>query len=133
MLTLIYSGQMIDEFALLGGGWIQAGSKGEPDQGGSVSLEHELRQRPDLSNHFSALFNSVLADGADAAFTVRGERFLVVRRTWNSFCMISKFRRNGIVVCHLPAGMLLVCAFSRPVLAQQAVPAVESVCALLWR
>lgn len=56
-----------------------------------------------------------------------------VRRTWNSLCMVSKLRREGLVVCHLPAGMLLCCSFKRPVLAQSAVNAVEKACEILWR
>ena len=119
------------------------------------SLADELRQRPDMISGFRNMFNvGTMYDGGartvtkdmveehegakgessgGSAFTVRGERFLVVRRTWNSCCMVSKFRREGLVVCHLPAGMMLVCSFRRPVLAQQAVLAVEKVCALLWR
>ena len=109
-----------------------------------ASLEEHLRARPDTLRGFSGLFAADVGgadsaggeeglDGDSGAFTVRGQRFVVVRRTWNSLCMVTKFRREGLVVCHLPAGMLLCCSFKAPVLAQQAVNAVEKACEALWR
>ncbi len=139
---------MIEEFAnSVGrvGGWCQA----------------ELSQRPDLIHGFSTMFDSGLSE-ADSipkaamtesegafpeeasssllkltsdgtAFTLRGVRFLVVRHFWNSLCIVSEWRREGVVVCHLTAGILLVCTFRRPVLAPQAVLAVEQVFSSLWQ
>ena len=150
---------MIEEFAIVGGvgGWCQAG--GCVGHSGRKSLEQELRDRPDLLRGFSTMFDSGLSDSIPkaamtesegafpqeasssllkrtsdgAAFTLRGVRFLVVRHSWNSLCMVSALRREGVVVCHLPAGMMLVCTFRRPVLAPQAVLAVEQVCSSLWQ
>jgi len=135
--------QVLEEFVLLGGGGWSTSGGGKAGAEGLEhgSLEHEFRQNPSMLKDFRMLFDSSAdmsgasehLDGGAASFTVRGVRFLVVRRTWNSFCMVSRFRRQGLVVCSLPAGMLLVCAFRRPVLAQQVVPAVEDVCGMLWQ
>ena len=143
---------MIEEFVIIGNaGWCQAGGCCDRPH----SLEHELRQRPDMIDAFGLLFHARLtASGqvpaeqsmvsqpeglegssspAAMAFVVRGVSFHVVRHTWNAVCLVSKFRREGLVICHLPAGMLLVCSFRRPVLAHQAIPAVEKACELLWK
>ena len=61
--------------------------------------------RDDISVEFQS------ENGDVGALTVKSVKYIVVRRTWNSVCMVSKFRREGIVICSLPAGMLLVCAF----------------------
>lgn len=130
--------QVIEEFVVLGvGGWSQSGG----GEAAERSLGEELRQHPSILKDFRAMFDSCAnmsgaserLVGDEGQFTVKGVRYMVVRRTWNSFCMVSKFRREGLVVCSLPAGMLLVCAFRRPALAQKVVPAVEGVCSLLWR
>jgi hypothetical protein len=128
---------VIEEFVITarGGSWFQSGGRAG---GACASLEEHLRARPDTLRGFSRLFAGDVGgaglDGAHStAFTVRGQRFLVVRRTWNSLCMVTKWKREGLVVCHLPAGMLLCCSFKAPVLAQQAVNAVEKACEALWR
>jgi hypothetical protein len=136
---------VIEEFVITarGGSWFQSGGRA-----GRVctSLEEHLRARPDTLRGFSGLFAADVGGAQDSAggeegldgahpgaFTVRGQRFVVVRRTWNSLCMLTKFRREGLVVCQLPAGILLCCSFKAPVLAQQAVNAVEKACEALWR
>jgi len=135
--------QVIEEYAISAGGgeWRHGG--GKPGNA-RANLEDELR--PETVRAFRALFDvdlsgseavtgvnmSARGDMLTTAFTMWGKRLLVVRQTWNSFCMVSKYRREGVVVCHLPAGMLLVCTFCRPMIPQTVVPAVEKVCQLLW-
>eukprot|EP00290_Baffinella_frigidus_P045970 CAMPEP_0180411982 /NCGR_PEP_ID=MMETSP0989-20121125/44293_1 /TAXON_ID=697907 /ORGANISM="non described non described, Strain CCMP2293" /LENGTH=52 /DNA_ID=CAMNT_0022416409 /DNA_START=67 /DNA_END=225 /DNA_ORIENTATION=- len=48
-----------------------------------------------------------------------------------TLCAVSKERREGVVVCSLPAHMLLFAAFRRPWVAQLVVPRVEAVSDLL--
>lgn len=124
-----------------GGSWSKSGG----GEAAERSLEQELLQQPSILMDLRVLFDSSSnmsgaheqqfpsENGDVGALTVKSVKYIVVRRTWNSVCMVSKFRREGIVICSLPAGMLLVCSFRRPALAQTVVPAVEKVCSLLWR
>ncbi len=134
----VHPQQVIQEFVIsVGrvGGWYQVG--GSVGHNGHKSLFQELRERPDLIHGFSTKFDSGLCEADSipktvmtenesafpeevssnlfkfksdgAAFTLRGVCFLVVWHFWKSLCIMSKLRREGVVVYHLSRGMLLVC------------------------
>ena len=104
-LDALCSAKTIEEYVLLAtSGWSQAGGRpSKLPERSETALSQELAARPDLQSELRALFDVAAnagapepAAGADAerqqfpsSVVVRDVKYMVVRREWNSVCLVS--------------------------------------------
>ena len=104
-LDALCSAKTIEEYVLLAtSGWSQAGGRpSKLPERSETALSQELAARPDLQSELRALFDVAAnagapepAPGADAerqqfpsSVVVRDVKYMVVRREWNSVCLVS--------------------------------------------
>ena len=108
----------------------------------NTDLEKEMQANVQLVNKLSQAFSCIELDLDKSSsqsssylhsFDLLSKRFVVIRRTLNSFCAVTRNRSEGVIIHNLPARMILVCTFCRPNLPQIVVPEVEKACELICK